>query len=259
MNDAAPQSESTQRFSTRVGDYVKHRPDYPAGVVQFFRDRLGLLPGAAVADVGSGTGISAAPLLAAGYVVHGVEPNEAMRRAAEAMLGDQPAFHSVNGTAEATTLPDRSVDAIVCAQAFHWFDREKARHEFRRIGRPQAWTILLWNDRRKTGSPFLEGYERLLNQFGTDYRRVDHSAILEADLAAFLGDEMTPSTFANQQVLDLDGLLGRAFSSSYTPLPGQSGRAELEAGLRTLFANCQTRGHVTIEYETKVYAGRLSR
>ena len=50
-----------------------------------------------------------------------------MLTAAESLLAKYLNFHSVAGTAEATTLPDRSIDAIVAGQAFHWFDAAKAR------------------------------------------------------------------------------------------------------------------------------------
>lgn len=250
-------SDPTQRFSARVDDYVRYRPRYPNAVLDLFRNELGLTPGSVVADVGSGTGISAEPFLRAGHVVYCVEPNANMRAAAERLLGLHVGFRSVNGSAEATTLPDRSVDFILCAQAFHWFDRAKAKLEFARITRPGAWVVLMWNNRRKAGTPFLEGYEDLLNRYGTDYQQVDHSNLTEADIVAFLGG--SPRTFhvPNAQHLDFDGLKGRAFSGSYTPLPGQAGYVEMNNGLRELFDRTAQGGRVTIKYDTEVFAGRL--
>src|SRR5687768_9148097 len=127
--------DSTKRFSSRVEAYVKYRPGYPPGVMELFRSEMGLTPGSAVADVGSGTGISAEMLLKNGNTVYCVEPNAEMRGAAEKLLGKYPGFRSVAGTGEQTTLPDASVDLVICAQAFHWLDRERAAAEFRRICR----------------------------------------------------------------------------------------------------------------------------
>src|SRR5262245_41040570 len=118
-----PELNATSRFSSRVADYVKYRPTYPPAVLRRLSEATGLAPGWLVADVGCGTGISCRLFLANGNEVRGVEPNDDMRRAAEIEFAGEPRFRAVNGTAEATTLADASVDLVVAAQAFHWFDR----------------------------------------------------------------------------------------------------------------------------------------
>src|SRR5262249_25402422 len=90
---------------------------------------VGLKPETWIADVGSGTGICAKIFLKNGNEVICVEPNREMREAAEASLVGYRGFRSVDGTAEATTLPDASVDWVVAAQAFHWFEPDGARRE----------------------------------------------------------------------------------------------------------------------------------
>src|SRR2546422_6524206 len=97
--------------------------------IDLLATRCGLSPAAVVADIGSGTGILTELLLASGAQVIAVEPNDAMRAAAEARLSAQARFRSVNGTAEATTLPSASIDLLVAGQAFHWFDVDQARSE----------------------------------------------------------------------------------------------------------------------------------
>src|SRR5207249_3286611 len=124
--------------------------------------------GSVIADVGSGTGISAKLFLDNGNMVYGVEPNGPMREAAETFLGSYASFRSIDGSAEATGLPNGAVDLIVCAQAFHWFDPVQAKVEFRRILRENGWIALIWNERQKTESRFLQRYEELLNTYGTD-------------------------------------------------------------------------------------------
>ena len=115
--------ESTKRFSSRVDNYVKYRPSYPAAVVELLAAECGLTQAALVADVGSGTGLLAELFRKNGNRVLGIEPNREMREAGERLLGDYSQFISVDGTAEATTLDDDSVDFITAGQAFHWFDR----------------------------------------------------------------------------------------------------------------------------------------
>src|SRR4029078_63361 len=100
-----------------------------------------------------------------GNVVYGIEPNDEMRQAAERLLARYPNFRSINASAEATTLPDRSVDLVVAGQAFHWFDQTRAKMEFQRILRPGGWVVLLWNTRRTESTPFLRDYEALLKKF----------------------------------------------------------------------------------------------
>src|ERR1700681_2154275 len=131
-----PVKDATQRFSSRVDDYVRFRPGYPPEIIGLLKKECGLTPDRVIADIASGTGIFTQMLLENGNRVFGVEPNDEMRRAGERFLGRYSRFTSVAGTAEATTLPDHGVDLITAAQAAHWFDRGKARREFIRILKP---------------------------------------------------------------------------------------------------------------------------
>lgn len=254
-----PAPDAKVRFTSRVDDYVRYRPTYPPAVLDVLREGAGLTPASVVADVGSGTGISTELLLGVAHTVYAVEPNAAMRGAAEGALGRHPGFRSVDGSAEATTLPDASVDLIVCAQAFHWFDPERTRTEFRRIlrggGSPVA---LIWNERKKTGSPFLEGYEALLERHSPDYANVtQHRAVGEAGVARFFGRPVAPVLLANEQTFDWPGLRGRLMSSSYVPLPGHPAHDALFAAMRDLFDRTQQNGRVAFTYDTEVYVGHL--
>jgi len=148
----------TLRFSSRVENYVKYRPGYPKGIIATLAKDCGLTDTSVVADIGSGTGILSEVFLKNGNQVFGVEPNLKMREAGERLLGSYPDFSSVHGTAEATALPDSSVGFITAGQAFHWFDRERARKEFARILKPDGWVALIWNERLTDTSPFSRAY-----------------------------------------------------------------------------------------------------
>lgn len=251
-------TEPTERFSNRVESYVRARPSYPPALLDLLAERCGLSAQAVVADIGSGTGILTRLLLDHGSAVYAVEPNAAMRGAAEAALGGYPGFTSVAATAEATTLLDSSVDLVTAGQAYHWFDPPRARREFARILRPGGYVALIWNDRRPGGTPFLEGYEQLLLTYGTDYTTVTHTRISEADLQGFFGAApLQRAAFPNRQTLDLEGLRARLVSSSYTPAPGQPGHAEMLEALAALFAQHQVAGLVAMDYDTLVFYGRL--
>lgn len=254
MSDSSP--NPTTRFSDRVADYVKARPAYPPQVIEHLKSDPGLQPDWQIADIGSGTGISCVGFLENGNAVTAVEPNAAMRAAAEQSLRGFANFRSVNGSAEATTLPDRSVDLAVAAQAFHWFDIPQARREFQRILRPAGRALLMWNVRRLGGTPFLDAYEQLLIDFGTDYLKVRHDNLADAHLAAFFG---TPggwrtARFPNHQHLDWDGIRARLLSSSYAP---QDSPAMIER-LRAIYDRHQdAHGNVTIEYQTELFYGPI--
>src|SRR5438876_6048912 len=137
--------DPTQRFSNRVENYVRYRPGYPKEVLTLLKAECGLKADSIIADIGSGTGILAELFLASGNRVFGVEPNREMREAGERLLQAYPRFTSIAGTAEATTLPNQSVDFITAGQAFHWFDRAQCLREFERILRPGGWVVLVWN------------------------------------------------------------------------------------------------------------------
>ncbi len=250
--------DATKRFSIRVEKYVKYRPDYPPGVLQVLRGQCGLTPETTVADVGSGTGIFTRQLLANGNTVYAVEPNEKMRAAAEEFLAGFPLFRSVGGTAEHTTLPTASVTLITSAQAFHWFDRERTRAEFARILAPGGWLVLIWNDRQLDRTPFLREYEALLQEFGTDYLAVRHHDLDLAQVRRFVGnDSVELTSLANRQALDYDGLEGRLLSSSYAPEPGHPSHRPMLEKLHAIFQRHQSKGTVSLDYDTQVYCARL--
>jgi SAM-dependent methyltransferase len=247
----------SERFSNRVADYVSGRPGYPDAAIGWLTQTFALAPGAPVADVGAGTGISAEVLLRHGFAVTAVEPNQAMREAAVLRLGDNPRFRAVAGTAEATTLPAASVAMVVAAQAFHWFDRAAFRAECVRILAPGGVVALLWNIRNVDRSPFAAGYEALLREFGTDYMKVRHENVTEDELAAFFNAPFSRGTFENVQVLDHAGLRARLLSSSYVPAAGHPRHAPMLAALDKLFDAHQRNGTVDMEYELRVYASAL--
>jgi len=270
--------EPTARFSDRVDDYIRYRPGYPVEVVRTLERELGIRADRTrIVDIGSGTGISADLFLREGYAVVGVEPNAAMRVAAESRLASpvgaasehpegwdfpgssQPRFRSVEGSAESTTLPDACADLVIAAQAFHWFDVARARREMVRLLGKDGAVALMWNDRLVGENPFLQKYDEALRRWSIDYAQVNHQNLSDDDIGSFfgpLGCELR--TFAQHQDFDWEGLLGRALSSSYVPLEGQPGHDELVAALRKLFDDHAKEGRVRFEYDTKLYFGRLS-
>jgi SAM-dependent methyltransferase len=248
--------ENTSRFSDRVDNYVKYRPHYPEEIVGYLQNEFSLSPSHTVVDIGSGTGISSELFLRNGNRVIGVEPNAPMRERSVLLLKGYPRFEAVNGTAEETGLPDHSADFIVAGQAFHWFDRQPTIKEFKRISKPAATTVLMWNE-RLVSTEFASLYDQLIIDHATDYVTVDHRNIEKSAIDEFFApNPVFLKVFANKQVFDFDGLKGRLISSSYVPNEGQAGYAPMIDALQQLFDRFQTNGQITIDYDTNVYVSK---
>lgn len=251
--------DPTERFSDRVDAYIAFRPGYPESLIDCLLETAGLDPGAAVADVGAGTGIFTRLLLARGMRVYAVEPNANMRAAAEAALGDEPGFASIAASAESTGLADASVELVTAAQAFHWFDNDTARAEFGRILVPGGQLALVWNQ-RDLADPFQQAYDRLLREFTADYAVSSHMRLDVADFARFFAaDGPREYHFANRQRLDFDGVIGRLHSASYCPPEDSPEYRGLVAGIERLFTRHADGDAVDFAYDARLYVGEIAR
>lgn len=250
-------SDPTRRFSNRVEDYVRYRPDYPPEVVTYIEDRAALQRSAVIADIGSGTGKSCLPFLERGYSVIGVEPNAEMRAAGDVVLASHSRFRSVDGRAEATGLDAGSVDLILVGQAFHWFDPPAARKEFSRVLRSPGWVALVWNDRSNKASAFLAEYEEMLLRNCPEYQAVAASHADEKVISAFFAPaKYEVGKFSYRQIFDLDGLRGRTLSGSYVPKSGPAHDAVMR-DVEALFTRHARDGRVLFDYETRAFVGKL--
>lgn len=252
-------SDSTERFSSRVADYVRYRPDYPPALLDWLHQDIGVPTETLVADIGAGTGISTRLFLAAGHPVIAVEPNAAMREAAEQLLApDYLRLKVADGTAEATGLAENSVGLVAAAQAFHWFDTTAVRREWARILQPEGMALVFWNSRLLDASPFLIGYEQLLLEFGTDYTEVAERYQDDDTMRAWFGEGLRGmARLPNVQRMDYDGLRGRLLSSSYAPQPGHPRHAAMLDALQQLFDAHAVDGQIAFEYQTRAFVGTL--
>ena len=252
-----PASNATSRFSDRVENYIRYRPGYPPEALDMLKRECGLTTRDVIADIASGTGIWTRTLLENGNRVYAVEPNVDMRQAGERLLKEFANLTSVTGSADATTLPDASIDCVTAAQAAHWFDRKRTRREFVRILRPGGWLVLLWNEREVDTTPFLRDYEQLLLTFGTDYEDVRHERTTDSVNEFFDPLPCQERVFAMRQEFDYEGLEGRLLSSSYAPGPGHPKHEPMLRELKRIFDQHVENGIVGFDYKTRVYFGKL--
>jgi SAM-dependent methyltransferase len=247
---------ASDRYTDRVDSYVRYRPSYPPAAVDTIVEACRLAAGGAVADLGAGTGIFSQLLLARGLHVHAVETNADMRAAAEHRLAGDPRFHSVAGSAEATTLADHSVDAVVAAQAFHWFDPARAIREIERILRPGGAVALIWNNRQTAGDAFHVELEQAICACCPDYTGfgvADYELSLPRMTQLFARARVREHGFAHTRAVTTDALQGLFSSLSYCPPRGTPAHAALMTALAALVARHGADGVIGLRYQAQLY------
>ncbi|MBL8028657.1 MAG: class I SAM-dependent methyltransferase [Fibrobacteres bacterium] len=248
----------TTRFSDRTKDYAAYRPSYPTIAIDHLESRKILVSGTKIADIGAGTGKFSRLLLEKGYPVTCIEPNKEMANTGAEYL---QIFNNVNWivrSAEDTGLPANSLDTIFCAQAFHWFDPKPTRTEFKRILKTDGNLVLIWNSRKTDEDDFMRFYKDIAKKHGKEYSKIQESQSDDEAIAQFYGSEPAKLSFDNFQEFTLDGLIGRAFSSSYMPPESSPERELVKKDLRGLFEKFNKDGLVHFKYETRMYFSKLA-
>jgi ubiquinone/menaquinone biosynthesis C-methylase UbiE len=127
-------------FDSLAADYGRYRIGYSRELFEAL-EKFGFRRGASILDAGCGTGISSEPLVARGMQVTGIDPSAEMLATAKR---DVPAATFLDGRVEELPFDDATFDGAVSAQAFHWFDAERAFHELIRVVRPGAPVAVWW-------------------------------------------------------------------------------------------------------------------
>lgn len=248
----------TQRFTSRVENYRKYRPGYPPEIIPYLAEHTGFTHQSIIADIGSGTGLLTQLFLEFGNTVFAIEPNQAMRAAAEEALSKYPNFTSLDASAEATTLPDQSIDLIAAAQAFHWFDHAKTKIEFQRILKPGGTVLLIWNTRDQS-SLIVRAYEEVIDAYCPKRASVVHSKTTNQTVIEnfFAPHPVTSHSFPNSQTFDYPALRGRLLSSSYAPPEDHPNHLPMLTALKQAFDRHQVDGLVEFKYRTELFLGMV--
>ncbi len=220
-------------YTGKAKDYAAYRLPYAAAGVEALCASVGLESSWVVADIGSGTGNLARHLVGRARRVFAVEPDDAMRHFAEDAMGSRAGFVSVAGTAEATTLPDRSVDLISVGQALHWFDVERAYREFDRILKSDGWLAVLWNRFGMEAGPDVSVFLR-----PGDLVRLSFPMIVQEDWERFIGG---------------------ARSAAGAPNLGDPRYDEFARAQRASFDRQARNGLVDVRFTTELAVGRMHR
>ena len=248
------ESSIIPRYSSKASAYELFRWPYERQAIAALLEQTGLSSGAVVADIGSGTGMSSRPFLAADCEVYGIEPNAAMRQEAERALAGEVRFHSMNGRAESTGMPDASVDLIVVGRAIHWFSQADTRSEFARISKPDGWLAIM--------AVSCED-EALLSAVKSAYR-AEYGWDVQASKSnrkvmplAYFFDGLAYRELRSRQVVreTWPQFLGRLVSLSTAPNIDHSYYRRFERKLREVFNLFQREGELIIPIATKIAFG----
>ncbi|POZ62911.1 methyltransferase domain-containing protein [Chromobacterium alticapitis] len=245
--------EARQGFSKEAGAYDRGRPEYAPQLADWLSGALGLGADSAALDLGAGTGKFTALLAAVAGKIWAVEPVDEMRARLQAKL---PVVRALAGTAELIPLPDASVDAVVCAQAFHWFSSEAALAEIRRVLKPGGRLGLVWNVRDES-CDWVAAITELMRPYEGDTPRF-HSGDWRRPFETsrhFSAPELTALSHCHvgppERVI-VDRFLSVSFIAA---LPDEEKRRFAEA-LRRLIAThpeLRGRGEVAFSYRTEAY------
>jgi ubiquinone/menaquinone biosynthesis C-methylase UbiE len=252
-------NKSHSRFDNLVENYALYRPKYPDELPALLEQKSLLDKTDIIADIGCGTGISSELFLKNGYNVIGIEPGDKMYAYCKKTLSNYPNFSIVKGNAQNTLLKNTSVNTIIAAQAFHWFNNTEAKKEFLRILKPKGRLIIIWNERLTEENEFSKSYENLIIKYSTDYKSVDHRNITNWQIEEFF-KPFNYSFFSlnNKQILDYKGLEGRLLSSSYIIKKTNSKYENMLTELKVLYNKFQINNYIQLNYITKIYAGKIN-
>lgn len=242
-------NDGTTRFSNRAEDYAKYRPTYPREIIDAILDGF-VEP--SVADLGAGTGISARLLADAGARVFAVEPNAAMRSAIPA----RGKVTIVNGTAEATALPDASIDIITAFQAYHWFNAGSVLAEAARITKSRSRFAAVWNHRDRDDQ-FTGAFEAIVDRYDTTGGAADRSrrsGTVFSDLERADWKNVRKISESHEHPLNFEAMLGFVRSASYLPREGDEYEA-MVAELRRLYDRQAARNPVRFIWKTEAFIG----
>jgi SAM-dependent methyltransferase len=250
--------KSIDKFSGRADVYSKSRPSYPNEFLNYLISANSLNESSKVADIGSGTGILTRQLLERGLSVIAVEPNVDMRTAAEEELNQFAHFTSIKGTAEETTIPDKSVDLVIAAQAFHWFDHDKFKLECKRILRQEAKVALVWNSRDFSSLMIIENAE-ICRKFCPNFYGFSGGIGEDQEVFKkfFRDGEYEFKRISNDLTLDLEGFLGRNLSASYSPKPTDKEYQDFVEAVTDLFEKYSSNGKIVMPNFTRSYLGNV--
>lgn len=264
---SAAEFDCARSFDAWAPDYDRYRPAYPDALFARIAAKLELPAQPSVVDLGAGTGRATLAMIERGWHVTAVDPGRPMldvlrARAREAGL----VVATIEAHAEDTGINEASVDLVTAAQAFHWFDKERAVDEMARVVRPGGGVALFWNVRDESRSRFVADYHDLLQtRFGDRdtgrYLEAGRPTGREPTRAAFAGvaafESLAFEQLHHEQKMTADEFIGMAFTASYIRAIPDAGQAEFRGELEALISrHGLAKGTFSIPYRVDLWTAR---
>lgn len=248
-------TNTVNRFTNKVEIYQRYRWDYSPLAVNSVLDMARISPQSSIADIGSGTGMLARHFLKHVNSVYAIEPNVEMRKMAEGLLGKFPQYHSVAGTAEATTLPGHSVDLIVVGRAIHWFMPEASRAEFKRVLKPGGFLAIFQvpcMDR-----DLLAAIRSIQVEENSWKVKDDKSSLEKVPYSYFFQGKVVSGQFPATVQETCDQFTGRLLSISSAPDESDENFEKFVSEAGRIFSQFSQNGRITIRIATEIHVGRI--
>ncbi len=250
--------DSKTVFSRKAEKYAKYRWEYASGAIETLIVMAQMSAQATVADIGAGTGKLTKDFAVRAQRIYAVEPNAALRQILTRNLGAFPSIIVVDGSAEATNLPDHTVDVITVAQAIHWFDPEPTKKEMLRILKEDGWLALIRNY-GADNEPNKAVQSLMTAEYGADLSIVTERP-REKPPSFYFGNEDFQTfifPFAFQQ--SWEEFMGTLTTTSFMPDEDHPLFPRLETEARRIFSQYCDHDFWKVEGKTELILGRPSR
>lgn len=239
-------------YEAGIEHYRRGRPTYPDDAITYLVQQLRIGPRSDVLELGAGTGRFTELIVHTGAAITALEPVAAMREILERAC---PTVVVLDGTAEEIPLPDGSADAVVAAQAFHWFDGDRALAEIHRVLRPRGGLGLIWNA-RDDSSDWARRITRIFDRVAGDGPRYRDMRWRGAFERTTLFDPLHRQVAHQVHEVSREGFLDRVLSVSYVASASEEERARVVAEVHELLETdpeLAGRERLHIPYRTDVY------
>lgn len=247
------------KFNHLADIYEKYRPSYPQKYVEDIIEKCHLNFESLVADIGAGTGILTRQLLHNNLKVVGVEPNPDMRKVLK-KLETNKNFRAIEGTAEHTNLENNSIDLVVVAQAFHWFDKEKFKEECKRILKPNGSVWILWNQLDEN-EEIVKEQKRIDDQYTNRFQEVNgilSATKKEEKIQGFFKDNRYETKVVDNPLENnKERFIGSNLSKSYSLKKEDTNYNNYIKAFGEVFDKYSENGMVIIPNKTYGYLGKV--
>jgi SAM-dependent methyltransferase len=238
-------------FDSTATAYERGRPGYPDDAVAFLSERLGAAAGATIVDLAAGTGKLTRSLRTSGAYLIAIEPLRAMRAELGRVL---PSVAAVGAVAERLPLARGTIDGVVVANAWHWFDSSAALGEVHRVLRPRGKLLIVYN-RRDESVPWVARLSAIIDAYRGDAPQYRSGRWRDAFDTTGLFDPFERRDFRWAQPLTPALLHDRVASISFIAHLGPGDRAKVMRSVDELVADeLGGRTEFSMPHTTEVYA-----